>query len=139
MGNSGENEGWPPGPTIVALGLLTLIGAITITAIVRYSSVEDALKFYSALSALVGVVTGAFVAYFFTRSTVQAATKTVRAATDNAQALQGVAATAQGQTEAAQRKAQETQDAFSAAMSVVTDEDVLQKIRDEPAVQRLLN
>lgn len=59
---------WPS--AVVASVILILIGAITVTAIREYDTVEDALKIWAALSALIGVVTGAFVAYFFTKDQV---------------------------------------------------------------------
>lgn len=61
---------WPS--ALVGTALLVVIGAITVAAIARYS-VDDALKIWTALTAIVGVITGAFVSYFFTRGTVQTA------------------------------------------------------------------
>src|SRR5437867_1025695 len=66
-----QQVSWPS--TVVALGILALIGAIVVSAIVHYNSVDDALKIWSGLTALLGVITGAFVSYFFTRGTAQAA------------------------------------------------------------------
>jgi Zn-dependent protease with chaperone function len=61
---------WPS--AVVATALLFLVTAITIAAIARYS-VDDALKIWTALTAIAGVITGAFVSYFFTRGTVKQA------------------------------------------------------------------
>ena len=55
------------GSVIVALSILGLIASISIAAIVRYPKVNDALKIIGVLSSLMGVVTGAFVTYFFTK------------------------------------------------------------------------
>ena len=63
-----EQAEWPS--AVVALGLLALITAVGITAIVRYN-VEQALKIWSALAGITGVVTGAFVTYFFTRQPIK--------------------------------------------------------------------
>jgi len=115
------NHTWAPGPTIVALGLLALIGAISVSAIFNYSTVDDALEFWSVLSGLVGVVTGAFVAFFFTRATVQAATL-------GTEALKGVAEKAQEQSDARQKaaekadqQAQDAQKALATAMNLIND------------------
>jgi hypothetical protein len=73
----GERVGWPS--AVVGVSLVLTVGAITVTAIVTYDSVDEALKFWSALSGLVGIITGAFVTYFFTRGTVQQAQQQVAA------------------------------------------------------------
>jgi hypothetical protein len=51
---------------VIGLALLLLIGAIAVSAIRKYP-VDDALKVVGALAGLLGVVTGAFTTYFFTR------------------------------------------------------------------------
>ena len=61
------------GSVQVALGLLGLIAAVGITAILKYQTVEEALKIWGALSGLTGVVTGAFVTYFFTHQQIATA------------------------------------------------------------------
>ena len=91
---------WPS--ALVALGLIALIGAITVTAIVRYENIDDALKFWSALSGLLGVITGAAVTYFFTRTAVTAATSAASAAQSTANAAQQTAAAANQQAAATQ-------------------------------------
>ncbi len=77
----------PPGITwasaVVALGVIAAVAAIAITAIVHYASVDDALKFWSALSGLIGIITGAMVTYFFSRGTVQSATADAAAARED--------------------------------------------------------
>jgi hypothetical protein len=52
---------------VVAIALLGLIGVITVSAIRKYHTVDEALKVVAALSGLLGVVTGASATYFFTR------------------------------------------------------------------------
>lgn len=88
-----DSVGWPS--ALVAGVLLAVVAAITIAAIVQYD-VEDALKIWNGLTGLVGVVTGAFVSYFFTRSTVQQAQQ-------HAQRLEQQAQTAQANVSDAQR------------------------------------
>ncbi len=63
---------WPS--AAVALGVIAAVAGISITAIVHYATVDDALKFWSALSGLVGIITGAMVTYFFSRGTIQSKT-----------------------------------------------------------------
>ena len=62
---------WPS--AIVASMIILLIGSITVTAIIRYS-MEDALTVWTAMGTIVGLFTGTFVTYFFTRGTIQTAT-----------------------------------------------------------------
>ncbi|HEY9286918.1 MAG TPA: hypothetical protein VIT43_02735 [Candidatus Dormibacteraeota bacterium] len=83
---------WPS--AVVALALLFLVTAITIAAIARYS-VDDALKIWNGLTAIVGVITGAFVSYFFTRGTVQQAISQVSKAQDEANSARNDANSAQ--------------------------------------------
>jgi len=59
-----EQIGWPS--ALVALGILSVLALFGVTAILRYN-VEGALKIFGVLSGLIGVVTGAFVTFFFTR------------------------------------------------------------------------
>ena len=65
-----EKAEWPS--AVVALGILALSTAVGITAIVKYN-VEQALKIWGALAGITGVVTGAFVTYFFTRQPIKEA------------------------------------------------------------------
>jgi len=54
---------------------MLFLAGVTIAAIVEYP-VDDALKVWASLGSVAGVITGAFVAYFFTRGTVQALAQT---------------------------------------------------------------
>jgi hypothetical protein len=58
---------------VVGIAVIGVVGAMAITAIVKYSTVDEALKFWSALSGLVGLITGAVVTYFFSRGNIQQA------------------------------------------------------------------
>ena len=71
--------------TAVAIAILALIGLVLGIGAVRYSE-GDLAKLLGALGPLLGIVTGAFVTYFFSRSAVQttkqvAAVQTSQAAT----------------------------------------------------------
>lgn len=82
----GDKIGWPS--AFVGAVLLIMIGAIEVTAVIRYTTVDDALKIWTGMSAVIGVVTGAFVSYFFTRGTVQQAQQAVQQAQQSAQQTQ---------------------------------------------------
>ncbi|WP_328524060.1 hypothetical protein [Kribbella sp. NBC_00359] len=69
---------WPA--VVVAVGILLLLGAILVTATARWSA-DDVRDFVGTLSPVIGVVTGAFVTYFFTRQATAAATTSAQAAT----------------------------------------------------------
>jgi hypothetical protein len=89
IGNYVENEvmndnqtGWPS--AAVAIAILALIGAVTVAAIFRYQTLAEALQIWQAMAALIGIVTGAFVTYFFTRGTVETAQGQARIALQQA-------------------------------------------------------
>lgn len=65
---------WPE--SAVAVALILLITAVSVTGIARYE-VADFLKIWAALTGLVGIITGAIVTYFFTRSTIDQAERKV--------------------------------------------------------------
>jgi len=56
--------------TLVAITLLLVLGAILAIGATRYTE-GDLAKLIGALGPLLGIVTGAFVTYFFTRQAVQ--------------------------------------------------------------------
>jgi hypothetical protein len=107
---------------MVALAVIIVIGGVAITAIIKYPTVDDALKFWSALSGLVGLVTGAFVTYFFSRNTVQ------QAQADKVQAQRNFDAAAAGRTIAVQA---------AGVLAGHLDRDEFEQVRQrEPAVQQ---
>ena len=63
--------GWPS--AIVACTVVVLIGAITVAAVITYDTPEEALKIWASMSAVVGLLTGAFVTSFFTRGALESA------------------------------------------------------------------
>ena len=69
MNGKDEGIGWPS--ALVAGMLIVLVGAVTTAAIVSYD-VDGALKIWAALGPVIGVLTGAFVTYFFTRGALEA-------------------------------------------------------------------
>jgi hypothetical protein len=122
---------------VVALGILVLIGAMSVTAIIRYDTVEEALKIWAAVTGLLGVVTGAVVAYFFTRGTVETARQ-------SAQSLQEVAERAQGEEvalrearEEAGQRLRENKDALVIVMSRL-EPNVAGQLEQDPVVARAI-
>lgn len=89
--------------TAVAIALLTVIGLVLRIAASRYSE-GDLEKVIGSLGPLLGVVSGAFVTYFFTRPTVKAGSRAIAnyaAMADRAAKADSAAQTAQ--KEAAQK------------------------------------
>jgi hypothetical protein len=77
---------WPS--AVVATILLVVIGAITIAGIYKYPTTSEALEIWSSLTPLIGLITGAFVTYFFTRGAIQTAQTQAREAAARAASLQ---------------------------------------------------
>jgi hypothetical protein len=65
---------WPE--SAVAVALILLIAAVSVTGIARYP-VEEFLKIWAALTGLVGTITGVVVTYFFTRASLDQAERKV--------------------------------------------------------------
>lgn len=55
------------GPVVVAVCLLILVGVIMVIAMIKCASVDDILKLWGGIGALLGLITGSMGAYFFTR------------------------------------------------------------------------
>jgi hypothetical protein len=64
-----EGVSWPS--AIVAVALLALVAAIMIYAMRKYD-IDGAIKIWGLLGVIVGIMTGTFGTYFFTRQEVQA-------------------------------------------------------------------
>ncbi|MFN2568930.1 MAG: hypothetical protein ABR564_04940 [Candidatus Dormibacteria bacterium] len=115
---SNDGIGWQS--ALVALGFLALVAAITVSAIARYP-VDDALKIWTPLIALLGVVSGAFISYFFTRTALLRI------------ALQARAAEARAETSAARV------DQLEIALRHLAgrlDPDVWRALLEDPAIAR---
>jgi len=72
----------------VAISIIALIGTVGVVAIMRYQ-VEGALKVWGVLGGITGVVTGAFVTYFFTRQPIEEAKLRAQIAERTVAQLQG--------------------------------------------------
>lgn len=85
------------GSTVVALGLLVLVGAIMVAAIFRFRSMDDILKLWAGLGTLVGLIVGTMGTYFFTKDVADRSIAKVEAEksvlnTENRAAKEAVAA-----------------------------------------------
>ena len=85
MKNNGEGSAWPS--AVVACALIALVGTVTVAAILKYE-IDSTLKMWAALGTIVGVLTGAFVSYFFSRSSIDAARTEATLAKENAKTAQ---------------------------------------------------
>ena len=121
MGNRNETGTWPS--ALVAIALVVLVAAITVTAIIRYD-VDSALKIWSSLGTVVGILTGAVVTYFFTRDTVAVAKKQVEGA--------------QAQMEIERTRAHESLAALAAAAGRVDPAVWSQIVQAEPKLAAVL-
>jgi len=79
----------PRQSTVVAICFITLVGAVTITALNVYE-IDDFLKVWAVLGTLVGVITGAVPSYFFAVSASKAHSQRVEAE-EKAQTVLGLA------------------------------------------------
>ncbi len=125
----------PTASAVVGVGILAAVASITIAAILRYS-VDDAVKIWTLLSGLVGVVTGSFITYFFTRQTNEQATQRANAADKTAEAAtkdKSQTADALQRSELKLDTAQKALDSFSVAL----EKPVLKQLMtDHPAIKK---
>jgi len=117
---------WPS--AVVAIVLLLLIGTVLVASILKYSSVDDALRYSNSLAGLLGVVTGAFVSYFFTRGTVKVAQDAQRDATE-------IAKKAQQAADVQRHEKDLTQSAFAAVIGSMPPDQVAALQNSNPAVR----
>ncbi|MFI1993433.1 hypothetical protein [Actinoplanes sp. NPDC020271] len=129
---------WPA--VVVAMGILVLLGGVLITATARWSAAE-LTDIIGTLSPVLGVVTGAFVTYFFTRQAAASATGAARDAADTAaMAAETTRDQLTSRTEEWQTQLQRTQ-ALHNALSValgLADEATGRKMREDPAISAVL-
>lgn len=120
---SNTGSDWPA--VVVALGILVLLGAVLITATARWSAGE-LQDFIGTLAPVLGVVTGAFVTYFFTQQANANATTMAQTAADAAmkstEATQAQLASQTKQLEAQTQRSRALHNALTTAFGMV-DED----------------
>jgi flagellin-like hook-associated protein FlgL len=140
---------WPA--VTVALGILILLGAILVTATARWTA-ADLKELVGTLAPVLGVVTGAFVTYFFTRQATATATNAAQVATATAAtAAQAATDTAARTTDAAQaqlksqteqlesqiQRARALHNALTAAFGMV-DQATAEKMRQDRTIGGVL-
>ena len=117
------------GSVVVAVVLLLLLGTILSIGAVRYDE-GDLAKLVGALGPILGVISGAFVTYFFSRSAVQTSADTAQKASDTAQQ-------AQAATQQAQARSKTLHNALTDVFSALPD-DQSNRMRQRPAVTEAL-
>jgi type II secretory pathway component PulF len=129
---------WPA--VVVAVAILVLLGSVLVTATARWTA-ADLKDIIGSLSPVLGVITGAFVTYFFTRQAAASASGAARDAADNAaKAAETTRTQLESRTEELQTQLQRTQ-ALHNALSValgLADETAGQKMREDPAISAVL-
>lgn len=132
---SGE---WPA--VVVALGILLLLGAVLVTATARWTA-ADLKEVLTALAPVLGVITGAFVTYFFTRHANAAATDAAASAKDTAdRAAEDARDRARSETvrlQAQTERSRALHNALTAALSMVDDETSA-KLRKDRVISSVL-
>jgi hypothetical protein len=118
------------GSTLVAITLLVLLGVVLAIGAARYKE-ADLAKLLGALGPLLGIVTGSFVTYFFTRSAVQTSTQ---AAQSNSQ----TAETAQTQANTAQARSADLHNALTDVLSALPETQT-ERVRQLDTVKKVLD
>lgn len=122
---------WPA--AVVAVGILVLLGGVLITATARWTAAE-LKEIIGTLSPVLGVVTGAFVTYFFTR---QAAASANGAARDAAEATREQLSSRTDELQSQLQRTQALHNALSVALGLA-DESTGRKMREDPAIAAVL-
>lgn len=91
-------------PAFVAIAILVVVAAIAMTSLIRYP-VDDAMTVLNWLGPLLGVVTGAFVGFFFTRGQIQTAKDLAETSTKQAAQSMEIADSAMEDANKAQERA----------------------------------
>lgn len=73
--NRSTGSDWPA--VVVAMGIIVLLGAVLVTAAARWKA-SDFQDVVGSLAPVLGVVTGAFVTFFFTRQAAANASNAAR-------------------------------------------------------------
>jgi hypothetical protein len=131
--NSAPNSGSDWGAVVVAVGILLLLAAVLVTATVRWTA-ADVGDLLGGLAPVLGVVTGAFVTYFFTRQATMTATSAAQAATDAA--VKSMESQNQ-QLESQTQRARALHNALTAAFGMV-DEATADKMRQDPTISAIM-
>src|SRR5688500_9093164 len=120
--NSAPNQGSDWGAVVVAVGILLLLAGVLVTATARWTA-GDVGDLLGSLAPVLGVVTGAFVTYFFTRQATATATSAAQTATDMAvkstEATRAQMESQNEQLESQMQRARALHNALTAAFGMV--------------------
>jgi hypothetical protein len=123
---------------VVAIVILVVIGAIAVTAVIRYS-VADAKTVLDWLGPLIGVVTGAFVGYFFTRGEVKTANQLAQTSAQQARTSTDAAAAAVETADRAQEQAAKLSKAVTKVAGRLSPREFRAMLASDETVRAALN
>ena len=136
--HSPSGRDWPA--VVVAMGILLLLGAVLVTATARWTA-ADVKDLVGSLGPVLGVVTGAFVTYFFTRQTAAAATNVAQTATDSAakatEATHAQLASQAADLESQTQRSRALHNALTAAFGLV-DQKTAERMRQDQTISAAL-
>jgi ABC-type nickel/cobalt efflux system permease component RcnA len=139
MSQSRAGNDWTA--VVVAVAILILLGAVLVTATARWTA-ADVRGLVETLAPVLGVVTGAFVTYFFTRQANVAATNAAQTANDVAarevESSHAARQSSEQKLTDQQQRARELHNALSTALSMVSPADAADMRRD-PVIAAALN
>jgi hypothetical protein len=118
---------WPA--VVVALGILLLLGAVLVTATARWTE-RDMRDLLAGLAPVLGVVTGAFVTYFFTRQATATAQSMAASASRQADSVQV-------RFDSQLQRTRSLHNALSTALAMV-DTETAGRMRQDPTIRAAL-
>jgi ABC-type nickel/cobalt efflux system permease component RcnA len=130
---------WPA--AVVAVAILLLLGSVLVAATMRWN-VDDVKDMFGTLSPLLGIVTGAFVTYFFTRQAASNAVSAARSETETTKehldTTNKMLGRKQAEAETHLQRARELHNALSVALGMA-DPAKAEQMRRDPAVRAVLD
>jgi glucose-6-phosphate-specific signal transduction histidine kinase len=130
-----RNIDWPA--ALVATAFLALVLGISITAILKYNTVDDALRWWDGLSAFAGLLTGAIGTFFFTRGQVSAAEQQRTDAEKQRTEAQKQADEERDRANTERELAKDRGDALTAIVGQL-EPGVVDTLKQHPAIQKVL-
>jgi hypothetical protein len=125
---------------VVAVGILLLLGGVLVTATARWTA-ADLKDVLGSLSPVLGVVTGAFVTYFFTRQAAASASGAARDAADTAakaaDTTQTQLASTTAELQSQLQRSRALHNALSVALAMV-DERTAKRMREDRTIGSVL-
>ncbi len=135
-GSASSGTGVTLGSTLVAIALLLVIGVVMAIGAVRYEE-GDLAKLIGALGPVLGVITGGFVTYFFTKSAVAASTQSATVSAATAAGAQAATQTAEENERAAHARGMDLHNALTEIFASLPVEQA-EKLKSMSAVRKVL-